>query len=128
MMAFRMARTYTGRSKIIKFDGHFHGWSDYAMVGTSAGAAGIPSETSSTVISLPIHDIPAVERAIEQNDVAALIVESTGAHMGGEPIHPDFLHPATSMRWIPPWAQITMLLPSGVNEKDGYTPKTDQVS
>ena len=92
MMAFRMARTYTGRSKIIKFDDHFHGWSDYAMVGASAGAAGIPSETTSTIISLPIHDIPAVERAIEQNDVAALIVESTGAHMGGEPIHPDFLH------------------------------------
>lgn len=92
MMALRMSRVYTGKTRIIKFTDHFHGWSDYAAAGNENGAAGIPSETASTMITLPSHDVAAVEKAIEGGDIAAVIVESTGAHMGGDPIHPDFLH------------------------------------
>ncbi|MCI0439644.1 MAG: aspartate aminotransferase family protein [Chloroflexi bacterium] len=91
MMAIRMARAYTGRTKVIKFDDHFHGWSDYLVAG-SDGIGGIPDETLSTMIVLPPNDIAAVERAIQQNDVAAVILEPTGAHMGMYPIKPSFLH------------------------------------
>ncbi|MDA1257276.1 MAG: aminotransferase class III-fold pyridoxal phosphate-dependent enzyme, partial [Chloroflexi bacterium] len=92
MMAFRMARAFTGRMKIIKFRDHFHGWSDYANAGGTTGMAGIPEETLSTMIVLEPGDIGAVEAAIESNEVAAVIIEPTGAHMGSAPVHPDFLH------------------------------------
>ncbi len=91
MMAMRMARAYNGRSKIIKFFDHFHGWSDYANAGNLTGMDGIPGEVLDTMISLQPGNIGAVEAAIEANDVAAIIIESTGAHMGGTPIRPDFL-------------------------------------
>ncbi len=90
MMAIRMARAYTGRTKVIKFDDHFHGWSDYLVAG-SDGIGGIPDETLGTMIVLPPNDIAAVEKAIQQNDVAAIILEPTGAHMGMYPIKPSFL-------------------------------------
>ncbi|MBT3941483.1 MAG: aminotransferase class III-fold pyridoxal phosphate-dependent enzyme, partial [Chloroflexi bacterium] len=91
MMAMRMARAYNGRTKIIKFFDHFHGWSDYANAGNLTGMDGIPQETLDTMIVLQPGDLGAVENAIENNDVSAVIIESTGAHMGGTPIHPDFL-------------------------------------
>ncbi|HIG18403.1 MAG TPA: aminotransferase class III-fold pyridoxal phosphate-dependent enzyme, partial [Candidatus Handelsmanbacteria bacterium] len=91
MMAMRMARAYNGRSKIIKFFDHFHGWSDYANAGNLTGMDGIPGEVLDTMISLQPGNIGAVEAAIEANDVAAIIIESPGAHMGGTPIRPDFL-------------------------------------
>ena len=91
MMAMRMARAYTGRSKVIKFFDHFHGWSDYANAGGLTGMDGIPDNVLETMIVLQPGDIGAVETAIQNNDVAAIIIESTGAHMGSTPIHPDFL-------------------------------------
>ena len=90
MMAIRMARAYTGKTKIIKFQDHFHGWSDYLVAG-SDGAGGIPQETRSTMIVLPPNDISIVEKTLQQDDVAAVILEPTGAHMGLEPILPSFL-------------------------------------
>ena len=98
MMALRMARSFTGKSKIIKFQDHFHGWSDYAMAGASAGVDGIPDETRSTMIVLPPGDISLINRTLDDNDdIAAIIVESTGAHMGASPIHPNFLHELRSI-------------------------------
>lgn len=90
MMAFRMARAYTGKKKIIKFSDHFHGWSDYAVAG-NMGIGGIPIETLNTMIVLPPNDIGIVDETIRNNDVAAVILEPTGAHMGLTPIIPSFL-------------------------------------
>ena len=90
MMAFRIVRAYTGKTKIIKFEDHFHGWNDYALAG-GAGLGGIPRETLSTMIVLPRNDIGAVEKTIRNNEVAAVILEPTGSHMGTEPILPTFL-------------------------------------
>ena len=91
MMAMRMARAYTGKSKVIKFEEHFHGWHDYASAG-GTGLGGIPQETLSTMIVLPPNDISLVERALEEDDdVAALILEPTGAHMGFDAVSPSFL-------------------------------------
>ncbi|MCE2405152.1 MAG: aminotransferase class III-fold pyridoxal phosphate-dependent enzyme [Dehalococcoidia bacterium] len=85
LMAFRLARAYTGRDKIIKLEDHFHGWQDYA-VATGGGVAGIPDGTLSSMIVLPPNDIPAVERALEGGDVAAVMLEPVGAHTGHMPL------------------------------------------
>ncbi len=93
MMAIRMARAYTGKTKVIKFQDHFHGWSDYLAAGGTEGMGGIPKETLSTMIVLPPNDADALERALQaDDDIAAVILEPTGAHMGLEPILPEFLH------------------------------------
>ena len=91
MMVMKLVRAYTGKSKIIKFTDHFHGWSDYAQAG-GAGLGGIPQETLDTMIVLPPNDIGLVEKTLKsRNDVAAVMLEPTGAHMGLEPILPSFL-------------------------------------
>lgn len=90
MMAMRMARAYTGRSKIVRFKNHFHGWSDYAVPGWSA-PNGVPDGVVDSMIVLEPNDIAQVERAISEGDVAGVILEPTGAHMGQEPIRPNFL-------------------------------------
>jgi glutamate-1-semialdehyde 2,1-aminomutase len=92
LMALRMARAYTGKSKVIKFEEHFHGWHDYVSAG-GGGLGGIPKETLSTMIVLPSNDISIVEKTLQENDdVAAIIVEPTGAHMGLNAIRPNFLN------------------------------------
>ena len=91
MMAIRMARAYTGKNKIIKFEDHFHGWNDYLVAG-SEGLGGIPKATLDTMVLLPINDISVVERALQNDDdIAGIILEPTGAHMGAIPILPSFL-------------------------------------
>ena len=91
LMAFRMVRAYTGKTKIIKFVDHFHGWHDYAMAGNSV-LGGIPDETLSTMIVLPPNDISLVEKTLaEDDDVAAIILEPTGSHMGQHAVTPEFV-------------------------------------
>ena len=90
MMAMRLARAYTGKSKIIRFRNHFHGWSDYAVPGWAA-PSGVPGPVLDTMIVLEPNNISLEEEAIQKNDVAAVIIEPTGAHMGQEPIKPVFL-------------------------------------
>ena len=92
MMALRLARAYTGKSKIIKFQDHFHGWHDYVMVGSDRSAPGIPESTRQSMVVLPPGDLNAVDRAMAQDDIAAVILEPTGAHFGQLPLDlPDFL-------------------------------------
>jgi len=92
-MAIRMARAYTGKTKIIKFEDHFHGWSDYVAAG-GEGIGGIPQEALSTMIVLPPNDISVVEKALQENEVAGIILEPTGAHWGTHPLPPSYLHAA----------------------------------
>jgi glutamate-1-semialdehyde 2,1-aminomutase len=92
MHAIRTARGYTGRKKIIKFEGCFHGSHDNVLVKAGSGAAtfgtpnslGIPEETTKNTIVLPYNDITAVETILEKegNDIAALIVEPVLANVG----------------------------------------------
>ena len=92
MMALRMARAYTRKTKIIKFNGHFHGWSDYLTAGATDGMGGIPEETLQTMIVIEPGDINLVTEVLERDkDIAGIIIEPTGAHMGLEPIPSSFL-------------------------------------
>jgi len=85
MSAIRLARGFTGRNKIIKFDGCYHGHGDSLLVEAGSGVAtfgipgspGVPEDLARQTISLPFNNLRAVEQAFEQfsKDIAALIVE-----------------------------------------------------
>jgi glutamate-1-semialdehyde 2,1-aminomutase len=92
MMAVRLARAYTGKSRVVKFEEHFHGWSEYGIIGSGRSAGGVPAQIASTVVVLPQNDIDLVERTLrEDGDVAAVILEPTGAHGGMYPARPEFV-------------------------------------
>ena len=93
LMALRLARAYTGKNKIVKFEEHFHGWHDYVVTTGNRPVVGVPETTSQSVIVLPPGDISAVETVLAHDgDVAAVILEPTGAHYGQLPLMvPQFL-------------------------------------
>ena len=93
LMAMRLARAYTGKTKVIKLQDHFHGWHDYAMAGSDRSAPGIPESSLGTMVIVPPGDLAAVEDAIKNDpDIAALILEPTGAHYGQLPFDsPNYL-------------------------------------
>ena len=87
LMALRLARAYTGKNKVIKFEEHFHGWHDYAVTTGKGPVTGVPETTSQSMIVLPAGDISAVEEVLARDkDVAAVILEPTGAHFGQLPV------------------------------------------
>lgn len=96
LMALRLARAYTGRDRILKFDRHFHGWHD-AVAGTrspedeSPHSSGVPAATLSNTVSVPQGDIRLVEEKLASGDVAAVILEPTGASWGTLPLRASFL-------------------------------------
>ena len=92
-LALRLARAYTGKTKIVKFHEHFHGWHDYVTPESGQALGGVPREIIDTVIVSPV-DAAALDRILTENDdVAAVIVECNGAHYGTFPLmNPDFLH------------------------------------
>ena len=86
MMAVRLARAFTGRKKILKFDEHWHGWGDALQPPKTPG---VPDEIAATVI--PANDLDLVERELAKGEYAALITEGGGGHMGGMvPLDKDF--------------------------------------
>ncbi|MEE9286039.1 MAG: aspartate aminotransferase family protein, partial [Dehalococcoidia bacterium] len=88
-MALRLARAHSGRPMIVKLAEHFHGWLDSLAPGDEP--PGIPRETRETVITVPPDDIEALADGLARDDVAGLILEPSGAHMGGEPLRPGYL-------------------------------------
>jgi glutamate-1-semialdehyde 2,1-aminomutase len=96
MLAMRLARAWTGRSVIVRIDGHFHGWHDQAMVHwlppfDVPASAGIPGEVAATLRAVPLHDLAAMERALEPDDVAGVIMEADGPVVGTVPVQPGYL-------------------------------------
>lgn len=93
LLALRLARAFTHRPTIIRFAGHFHGWHDLIMPGADFGDpnAGIPPVLLEHLIVLPT-DLDAVEQTLEQrDDIAAVILEPSGASYGGIPLPDSFL-------------------------------------
>lgn len=92
MGAIRVARAYTGRKKIIKFEGSYHGHADYLLAKSGSGMAslglsdsmGVPDDFTQHTIVLPYNDITAVRKVAEQyqHDLAAIIVEPVQANCG----------------------------------------------
>jgi glutamate-1-semialdehyde 2,1-aminomutase len=92
MSCLRLARGFTGRDKIIKFEGCYHGHVDSLLVQAGSGAlthgrpdsAGVPAEFAALTISLPFNDIEAVRAAFRENrkSIAAIILEPIPANAG----------------------------------------------
>src|SRR6185503_6985241 len=101
MSALRLARAATGRSKILKFDGGYHGHVDALLVKAGSGgatfnvpdSAGVPKEVTSLTISVPYNDLHSVREALKEHgdDLAAIIVEPVAGNMGCIPPQPGFL-------------------------------------
>jgi len=98
MSALRLARAATGRKKIIKFDGGYHGHVDSLLVKAGSGgatfnvpdSAGVPKEVTELTISVPFNDLDAVHTVIDK-EVAAVIVEPIAGNMGCVPPAEGFL-------------------------------------
>ena len=101
MSAIRLARGYTKRDKIIKFDGCYHGHSDYLLTKAGSGVAtlglpdspGVPADFAKHTLTAPYNDVRAVKALVEANakDLACIIVEPVGGNMGVVPPHPELL-------------------------------------
>jgi glutamate-1-semialdehyde 2,1-aminomutase len=101
MSALRLARAYTGRSKIIKFEGCYHGHADFLLVRAGSGvttlglpdSAGVPEGIAQDTLVAPYNDLPAVDRLLSENrgQIAAVIVEPVAGNMGVIPPQPGFL-------------------------------------
>ncbi|MSP02018.1 MAG: aminotransferase class III-fold pyridoxal phosphate-dependent enzyme [Acetobacteraceae bacterium] len=97
LMALRLARAFTGRSKVVRFRGHFHGWHDHMASGYSnhfdgSATAGVLEGIADHVLMADPNDEAGIERLFsDHKDIAALILEPTGASFGKMPIAPPFL-------------------------------------
>ena len=101
MSAIRLARGYTGRDKIVKFEGCYHGHSDSLLVKSGSGmldigvpsSPGVPADLAAHTLTLPYNDIEAVRELFEDqgNEVACIIVEPVAGNMNCIPPAPGFL-------------------------------------
>ena len=101
MSAIRLARGYTGRNKVIKFEGGYHGHVDALLVKAGSGlttfgvptSPGIPEDFAKHTITVPFNDIDALKKVIDEvgNDVAAVIMEPVMANAGLIIPEPGFL-------------------------------------
>lgn len=107
MSAIRLARGYTGRNKIIKFEGCYHGHADAFLIKAGSGAAtlgiqhvpGIPAAVAGDTLTAPYNDLEAVERLVDENrnEVAAIIIEPVAGNMGCIIPQPGFLEGLRSL-------------------------------
>jgi glutamate-1-semialdehyde 2,1-aminomutase len=101
MSALRVARGYTGRDIIVKFDGGYHGHSDGLLVKAGSGAAtfgapdsaGVPASVAQNTLVLRYNDVPALQACFASmpEQIAAVIVEPVAGNMGCVPPAPGFL-------------------------------------
>lgn len=94
-LALRLARAATGRTKVMRLIGHFHGWHDYAASGflgqfDGSPARGVPQAVADSVVLVPPGDLEAASRHLD-GDVAAVILEPTGSVWGQVPLSPDYV-------------------------------------
>ncbi|MBS2969905.1 glutamate-1-semialdehyde 2,1-aminomutase [Metabacillus sp. KIGAM252] len=101
MSALRLARGYTGRNKIIKFEGCYHGHGDSLLIKAGSGVAtlglpdspGVPEGVAKNTITVPYNDLESIRAAFNEfgDDIAGIIVEPVAGNMGVVPPQPGFL-------------------------------------
>ncbi len=101
MAALRVARGFTGRDAIVKFEGCYHGHADFLLVKAGSGAAtlgvpdsaGVPAATAGNTLTLPYNDVAALRALFKERggSIAAVIVEPVVGNMGVVPPAPGFL-------------------------------------
>ncbi|MFQ5847294.1 MAG: aspartate aminotransferase family protein [Candidatus Methylomirabilales bacterium] len=95
-LALRLARAATGKDKVVKFEGHFHGWHDVATVGVrppyqAPVSRGVPEEALGQIVLCPPNDIRALEKVLGE-EVGTVILEPAGGTSGTIPTDRTFLH------------------------------------
>ena len=134
MLAMRIARAFTGKEKIIRWEAHYHGWHDYVMPGNQSpfdvpASTGIPKGAVESVIVLP-SDLDALERTLAADkNIAGVITEGSGASYGTVPLQPGFVE---GVRKLTQQYDVVMILdevitgfrwsPGGLQQKLGVTP------
>jgi glutamate-1-semialdehyde 2,1-aminomutase len=133
-LALRLARAFTGRSKILKLSGHFHGWHDGVVAAVAPPydvpiSAGVPGATLDQVVVCPPNDAKAVDVALEAGDIAAVILEPAGGSSGTIPTIPGYLQ---ELRRITTAHDVVLIFdevitgfryaPGGAQEYYGVTP------
>ena len=97
LMALRLARAFTGRSKLVRFRGHFHGWHDHMANGYSShfdgsAATGVLAGIADNVLLADPNDVAGIDRLFsDHRDIAGVILEPTGASFGKMPMLPSFI-------------------------------------
>ena len=131
-MAIRLARSYTGRDKLLKFDDHFHGWHDHASFGVfshldGTATAGVLPEVAENILLAAPGNLEATRRMIESSDdIAAIILEPTGSTWGQVPVTPEFLgelRDIASKYLQPDRATVVWGMPKEQPAKRSSTPK-----
>ncbi len=114
LMAFRLARAFTGRDKILKFEGHYHGWSDQAYISARpplneagpadapvpvAGSPGMPASVLGDVAVCGWNDLDLLARAFERNkgEIAAVVMEPMMVNGGATPPVQGYLEGARDL-------------------------------
>ncbi|MGI4953784.1 MAG: aspartate aminotransferase family protein [Janthinobacterium lividum] len=96
LMAIRLARAFTGRTQLLRFRGHFHGWHDQVTIGASSHYDGTPTAgvlqgIADAALLLDPGDIDGVRQALAtRHDIAAVILEPTGSSFGQVPLDAAF--------------------------------------
>jgi glutamate-1-semialdehyde 2,1-aminomutase len=99
MSAVRLARAATGRDKVLKFAGAYHGHVDGLLAQAGSGLAtqalpaspGVPAAATASTVIVPWNDVAALEAAVAEHDLAAILAEPVPANMGLVPPADDFL-------------------------------------
>ncbi len=135
MLAARLARAWAGRGKLLRFEGHFHGWHDDLATGFAVPfdvppSRGLAPGTAAGSVAIPANDLDRLEATLAADrDIAAVILEPSGASWGTVPLVPGFLagvrevtrrhgvllifdEVITGFRWAP----------GGAQERSGVTP------
>ena len=96
LLAIRIARAFTGKSKIVRFEGHYHGWHDHVVVGMQPPFDEVPTLgllpgiVAATVV-VPANNLDRVEAELQKDkDIAAVILEASGASWGTVPLVEGF--------------------------------------
>jgi glutamate-1-semialdehyde 2,1-aminomutase len=139
MSAARLARGYTGRDKIIKFEGNYHGHGDFFLIAAGSGpmtlsepdSPGVTTGNAKDTLLAPFNDLEHVRRLVEANagEVACMIVEPIAGNMGCIPPEPGFLE---GLRELCTAHDIVLIFdevmtgfrvaPGGAQERYGVTP------
>ncbi len=134
MLAIRIARAYSGKNKILRFEGHYHGWHEFVDLGMKApydkpSSLGIlPGTVEATVVAPP--DANWVETALKRDgDIGAIICEVSGANYGSVPLPPGLL---ASLRRLADEHNAVLIFdevitgfrwsPGGLQARDGIIP------
>ncbi|PSL18289.1 aspartate aminotransferase family protein [Shimia abyssi] len=95
MLAIRLARAWSGKDRVLRVDGHFHGWHDHALKGAKPGSDTTPSlgipQAINELIDVCAAEPDAMQKALEDERIGTVIIEASGANYGCVPLATDTL-------------------------------------